>query len=126
MITVLLWGLKVTVRRVLPGALTFPTPLLSAISCTGKAPDSHIQKTRGQKRSRGCSGSTEHSALWAPWPVPSCVRGEEGFLGMAKAHPHSTVLQGPPIRAATTLSLTSHPHQAQTQSHRLLSSHLEK
>lgn len=126
MITVLLWGLKGTMRRVLPGALTFPTPLLSAISCTGEAPDSHIQRTGGQKRSRGCSGSTKQSAPWAPWPVPSCVRREEGFLGMAKARPHSTVLQGPPMRAATILSPTSHPHQAQTQSYRLLSSHLEK
>ena len=94
MIPVLLWGLKGTMRRVLPGALTFPTPLLSVISCTGEAPDSHIQRTGGQKRSRGCSGSTKQSALWAPWPVPSCVRREEGFLGMAKARPHSTVLQG--------------------------------
>lgn len=84
-------------------------PLLSAISCTGEAPDSCIQRIRGQKRSRGCSHSTKQSAVWAPWPVFSCVRRSEDFLGMAKACPHSIVLQGPPIRAATMLSLTSYP-----------------
>lgn len=57
----------------------------------------------------GCSHSTKQSAVWAPWPVFSCVRRSEDFLGMTKACPHSIVLQGPPIRAATMLSLTSYP-----------------